>query len=41
MGKDEDFLLFIKIIENLVSKALSIAMIIVILVAIGDLIIFF
>ncbi len=40
MGKDEDFLLFIKIIENLVSKALSIAMIIVILVAIGDLIIF-
>ena len=40
MGKDENFLLFIKIIENLVSKALSIAMIIVILVAIGDLIIF-
>lgn len=37
MGKDENFLLSIAKIENLVSKVLSIAMILVILVAIGDL----
>lgn len=37
MGKDENFLLLIKKIENLVSKALSMAMVIVILVAVCDL----
>lgn len=37
MGKDENFLLLIKKMENLVSKALSIAMVVVILVAIVDL----
>jgi len=37
MGKDDNFLLSIKKVENLVSKALSIAMILVILVAICDL----
>ena len=40
LGNDDDFLAFIKVIETLVSKALSIAMIIVILVAIIDLIIY-
>ena len=37
MGKDENFLSLIKKIENLVSKALSVAMVIVILVAVCDL----
>ena len=37
MGKDENFLSLIKKIENLVSKALSVAMVIVILVAVWDL----
>ena len=37
MGKDENFLRLIKKIENLVSKALSVAMVIVILVAVFDL----
>lgn len=37
MGKDENFLNLIKKIENLVSKALSVAMVIVILVAVWDL----
>lgn len=40
LGKDDDFLGFIKVIETLVSKALSIAMVIVILVAIVDLLIY-
>lgn len=40
LGKDDDFLGFIKVIETLVSKALSIAMVIVILVAIIDLVIY-
>ena len=40
LGKDDDFLAFIKVIETLVSKALSIAMVIVILVAIVDLLIY-
>ncbi len=40
MGKDEDFLLLVGKIENLASKILSIAMLVVILVAIGDLLIF-
>lgn len=39
VNKDEEFLGFIKVIETLVSKILSLAMIIVILVAVGDLII--
>lgn len=39
VGKDEEFLGFIKLIESLVSKILSLAMIVVILVATGDLII--
>ena len=37
VGKDEDFLVLIKKIENLVSKVLSLAMVIVILVAVCDL----
>ena len=37
MGKDENFLDLIKKIENLVAKALSLAMVIVILVAVCDL----
>ena len=37
MGRDENFLNLIKKIENLVSKALSVAMVIVILVAVCDL----
>jgi len=37
VGKDEDFLALIKQIENLVSKVLSLAMVIVILVALCDL----
>lgn len=37
MGKDENFLASIKKIENLVSKALSVAMVIVILIAVCDL----
>ncbi len=37
MGKDDNFLFLIKKIENLVSKALSLAMVIVILVAVFDL----
>ena len=37
VGKDEDFLALIKKIENLVSKVLSLAMVIVILVAVCDL----
>lgn len=37
MGRDENFLSLIKKIENLVSKALSVAMVIVILVAVCDL----
>ena len=40
LGKDEHFLSFIKITETFVSKILSIAMVIMILVAIVDLIIF-
>ncbi|MCL1467050.1 phosphate-starvation-inducible PsiE family protein [Argonema galeatum] len=36
-GKDEEFLGFIKIIETLVSKLLSLAMIVVILIAVIDL----
>lgn len=40
IGKDENFLGFIKVIESLVSKVLSLAMVIVIIVAIVDLIIF-
>lgn len=40
IGKDENFLSFIKVIETLVSKILSIAMVIIILVAIVDLAIF-
>lgn len=39
-GEDDRFLGFIKMIETLVSKILSLAMVFVILVAIGDLIIF-
>ncbi len=37
VGKDEDFLALIKKIENLVSKVLSLAMVIVILVSVCDL----
>ena len=37
MGRDENFLNLIKKIENLVSKALSVAMVIVIIVAVCDL----
>ena len=37
VGKDEDFLALIKRIENLVSKVLSLTMVIVILVAVCDL----
>lgn len=37
MGRDENFLSLIKKIENLVSKALSVAMVVVILVAVFDL----
>lgn len=37
VGKDKDFLALIKKIENLVSKLLSLAMVIVILVAVCDL----
>lgn len=37
VGKDENFLALIKKIENLVSKVLSLAMVIVILVAVCDL----
>jgi len=37
MGKDDNFLFLIEKIENLVSKALSLAMVIVILVAVCDL----
>ena len=37
MGRDENFLSLIKKIENLVSKALSVAMVIVIIVAVCDL----
>lgn len=40
LGKDDYFLSFIKVIETLVSKALSLAMVIVILVGIIDLIIY-
>lgn len=40
LGKDDHFLGFIKVIETLVSKALSLAMVIVILVGIIDLIIY-
>jgi uncharacterized membrane protein (DUF373 family) len=40
LGKDENFLSFIKITETFVSKILSIAMVIMILVAIVDLVIF-
>ena len=40
ISKDDSFLSFIKVIETLVSKALSIAMVIVILVGIIDLIIY-
>lgn len=39
MGKDENFLDLIKKIENLVAKALSLAMVIVILVAVCDLVV--
>ncbi|HEY9851812.1 MAG TPA: phosphate-starvation-inducible PsiE family protein [Leptolyngbyaceae cyanobacterium] len=39
-GEDREFLGFIKMIESLVSKFLSLAMVFVILVAVGDLIIF-
>lgn len=39
-GEDREFLGFIKMIENLVSKVLSLAMVFVILIALGDLIIF-
>ena len=39
IGKDDNFLFLIKKVENLVSKALSIAMAVVILVSVGDLVI--
>ena len=39
MFKDENFLKFIRRIENLVSKVLSIALIVVIIVSLGELII--
>jgi uncharacterized membrane protein (DUF373 family) len=40
IGKDENFLIFINIIETFVSKILSFAMVIIILVAVFDLTIF-
>jgi len=40
IGSDEEFLGFIKAIENLVSKILSLAMVVVILVSVIDLIIY-
>ena len=40
IGKDENFLAFIKVIETFVSKILSFAMVIIILVAVFDLTIY-
>ena len=40
VGKDENFLLFIKVIETFVSKILSFAMVIIILVGVFDLTIY-
>jgi uncharacterized membrane protein (DUF373 family) len=40
MSSDEEFLAFIKVVESLVSKILSLAMVVVILVSVIDLIVY-